>query len=867
MRWVCKICNFKSDKRIELLKHYRLKHGNGGRSQSVPCLHTNCPCSFKTFNALRTHLTRQHVELVTQREVLSFRCQLCCSVFFYSEKQYFEHLGGHLRRFEVVACVFKNCNFSTNIYSTFATHRHRKHASHSLEDFKTEVLKNHPEPSVAQDETYVEDDPETLDDEPQELSQDIKEKFGHLFLKLESTFNVPNKCIDEIVDELQFISCCASGPVLRDVVESTLKSHNCDLDSAVISDLVKNLCESHPISTALGTDGPFTTSYKRRQFMKKHFSVVEPEEHILDKKEGKTFQYVPILQSLVQVLNNETIQGRALGYERNSENASQYQTFRDGCNPLGTSRKKHKVTAVYWVIGNIPAQFRSILASIYLAILCKAEDTKQFGFQRVLEPLLRDLQSLEKDGLLVSGLGKVIKGTVVSVVADNLGAHSVAGFVENFTGSYFCRFCLGDRSDVQSKEVRCGGFQQRTKEQHTLHVQTAVSSPNHTPCYGVKKQCALSEKLDHFHVTSGYPPDVLHDLLEGIVPMELALSFDVLVKKRYFSLMELNHAIRQFPYKWSDKTNCPHQVPVNFAKRRSVGGNAHENWCLLRLLPLIIGLKVPEHEPVWQMLMTLKDIVDLAMSPVHTEESICYLESMISEQRSRFLEAFPQQRLLPKHHFLEHYPQLIREFGPVAALWTMRFEAKHSFFKRVVRQTGCFRNILLSLANKHQLMIAYHESHPVRSSLLVTKTTEVSLDVLRDDLKDLVKCRFPAVTTVHVATNVSFLGTNYAVGMLVCCGSTAGLPDFAELLQIMLICDKLTFFVRLQNAWYNEHLRSYELENTGSVQLLEHKDLKDFYPLAAYTLAGRRLATLKHHICTSFYMELLTGSETVFGVY
>lgn len=141
-----------------------------------------------------------------------------------------------------------------------------------------------------------------------------------------------------------------------------------------------------------------------------------------------------------------------------------------------------------------------------------------------------------------------INVTVVSVVANNLGAHSVAGFVENFTGSYICQFCLGERSEFQSKEVSCGSFQWRTKEQHTLHVQTAVSSPNRTPCYGVKKQCALSEKLDHFHVTSGYPPDVLHDLLEGIVPVELALSFDVLIKRKYFSLMELNNAFRQFPY-------------------------------------------------------------------------------------------------------------------------------------------------------------------------------------------------------------------------------------------------------------------------------------------------------------------------------
>lgn len=103
-------------------------------------------------------------------------------------------------------------------------------------------------------------------------------------------------------------------------------------------------------------------------------------------------------------------------------------------NPRGTTRKKHKVTAVYWVFANIPVHLRSTLASISLAILCKAEDTKQFGFHSILEPLLTDLQSLEKDGLVVPVIGKAIKGTVVGVVADNVGAHSVAGFVESFPG-------------------------------------------------------------------------------------------------------------------------------------------------------------------------------------------------------------------------------------------------------------------------------------------------------------------------------------------------------------------------------------------------------------------------------------------------
>lgn len=48
----------------------------------------------------------------------------------------------------------------------------------------------------------------------------------------------------------------------------------------------------------------------------------------------------------------------------------------------------------------------------------------------MLEPLLKDLASLEKEGLYIPFLGRPVKGTVCSVVADNLGAHSIGGFVE-----------------------------------------------------------------------------------------------------------------------------------------------------------------------------------------------------------------------------------------------------------------------------------------------------------------------------------------------------------------------------------------------------------------------------------------------------
>ena len=85
------------------------------------------------------------------------------------------------------------------------------------------------------------------------------------------------------------------------------------------------------------------------------------------------------------------------------------------CNPLGTSRKKHKLCGVYWVLDNLPPGSHSALSSIYLAVLCKSDDLRKFGFKKVLDPLLKDLVILEEHGLFISQLNVCIKGTVSCV--------------------------------------------------------------------------------------------------------------------------------------------------------------------------------------------------------------------------------------------------------------------------------------------------------------------------------------------------------------------------------------------------------------------------------------------------------------------
>ena len=172
---------------------------------------------------------------------------------------------------------------------------------------------------------------------------------------------------------------------------------------------------------------------------------------------------------------------------------------------MGTSRKKHKVCGVYWVIGNLPSRYKSALSSIYLALLCKAEHVRIYGYDCVLKPLIEVIKSLETVGVFVEKLGYKVKGTILFIAADNLAAHSLGGFQESFNVEKFCRFCLASRKDIQTHDVRTGNFVLRSPESFDAAVNVLKQSEL-VSVDGVKRDCPLNS-LTGFHTCTGFPPD------------------------------------------------------------------------------------------------------------------------------------------------------------------------------------------------------------------------------------------------------------------------------------------------------------------------------------------------------------------------
>lgn len=73
------------------------------------------------------------------------------------------------------------------------------------------------------------------------------------------------------------------------------------------------------------------------------------------------------------------------------------------------------------------------------------------------------------------------------------------------------------------------------------------------------------------------------------------------------------------------------------------------------------------------------------------------------------LYVYSEDVMIPKFHYLVHYPEPIFRVGPMQRTWTMRHEAKLNMLKLASR-LGNFKNIAMSLAFRHQRLLCYELS-------------------------------------------------------------------------------------------------------------------------------------------------------------
>ena len=79
----------------------------------------------------------------------------------------------------------------------------------------------------------------------------------------------------------------------------------------------------------------------------------------------------------------------------------------------------------------------------------------------------------------------------------------------------------------------------------------------------------------------------------------------------------------------------------------------------------MIGSLVPEDDEHWQLFQILLEIMDVVLSPETTEHAIGVLEGLIEEHHYRFIDLYPGRSIIPKMHYMVHYPaHMYKWVGP-----------------------------------------------------------------------------------------------------------------------------------------------------------------------------------------------------------
>lgn len=750
----------------------------------------------------------------------------------------FVHNYGH-SNFPQLICPFSSCNITLGTWSGFLRHvkSHDKflEIGSQIPNLFFEPTLNSSNFSEAQQEINIDfEDPKTFENISVDTGIKIVSEILGNFCSSIIASGVNNSVMDVIVKEMEYVFVEIINLVTK-LGKQTL-GEQFDMVAIQIRSLVSGFVK-------------VKSSYQRQNLYQSRNNLILPTEislgsridsKIKDAKRQQvvvedTFMYVPLLKTLEKIIqipqlyqyfesiskpNGQIFKFCDSESFKNNKLFSKYpqsiqlQLFYDDfetVNPLGSKKGIHKLGALYFILRNLSDFINSQLSQIHLLALFYSEDAKKYGYGSILKHVLPDIKILETTGISIGG--NIFRGTVCSVVHDNLGGNSLLGLTESFNSNFFCRICYISKAEIQNE-----------------------FDHNYMPIRNLTNSCELNS-LQFYHFLDSPTADIMHDLLEGVVPYEIKLVFKKLISLGCFNLETVNNRISAFDFGYLESKNKPSPIKLDGTGNR-IGQKAAQAWCLIRFLPMILGdLIVDEvHLKYWDLILQLLECMSFIFFRSFNESSILTLKSLIIKHHSLFKFLFPDQNLLPKHHFMCHYPFIIKMSGPLISLWTMRFEGKHNYFAQLAHNNRNFKNICFSLAMRHQQYsshvfknLDFH--HGIKTDKICKATMsefDDSFDIV-ESLKNYLNDHDICIKTEMMTTNqIWFNGYNYKHNFVVCFEMGTIFPKFGIISEFLIQNDNSCLLILkvLETEFFYRHLFAYKVRVTENLyRVINVKDL------------------------------------------
>ena len=629
---------------------------------------------------------------------------LACKSTFHTTKFLVDHLTLYHDTPETATkfiCGIDNFAAVSHSIEGFRTHLRRKHR----DDWHQQRLKRKADTLALFSPSSPKSDlenPEALLNEV-EITQSsdavnfhciLQKKLALFALKHRELHCIPKSTMESIVREMHDIMIIGQNAFAQNLASMIPSCSVTQLDSIINEN--ENIL-----------DDIFGTVSNRNLFKKfcvNHMHMIQPKEFALDvsycngRRTKTSFCYVPILETLRCFIEHEDVGTEMIRHARQAylntlcdysdgdayashplfgadKMAIRLHLYVDDfevCNPIGSRRSVHKLTAVYFLIGNIHPKYWSSAANIHLALLARCKVVKSYGLQTVLKPLMDDISQLETNGISVKLCDDLIRlrGAVATISADNLGSHQIGGFRQTFSSGKICRFCTTDYKDIAQHVTEEMCFI-RTADAHASHLDGIMNDETLCTTYGIKTVSPFAS-LTFFSVTESLPPDAMHDILEGLCPLNVQFVLLCLIKEKKLNAKSFNDKLDLFAFSKCDLTSKPSHIPDDFVSRGKLICSASQNWCLFRNLPFLLQDIVDLDAKYWILHLLCREICRIVFAPVIVKEWLIDLQQHIAEHHTLLAEV-DVNLFTPKLHF----------FGSLSTtnefVWSTETSVVHAF--------------------------------------------------------------------------------------------------------------------------------------------------------------------------------------------
>lgn len=501
----------------------------------------------------------------------------------------------------------------------------------------------------------------------------------------------------------------------------------------------------------------------------------------------------------------------------------------------------------YFTLANIHPRFRAKLDFIHLVIAVESEYLKG-RMNSVLEPLVVDLKRLE-EGVVLNG--SVVYGATVAFLGDNKAQHVVGGFKEGFSATHPCRYCMATLDQVRHM-TREDSRLLRTRVQYNDQVERLKNAEGDaallqelSEAFGINRPSVLNT-LNYFNVIGGLVPDPFHDHIHLQIGthVQLLLRHFLVGRWKIMSRDDFNGYLLEHDYGFNESK--PSQISESHLRP---GSNLHQTgaqmWSLAWVLPFILGPQIDYTDEYWSNYLDLLQISSLVLACEFSDGIIDHLTYLIERYYCKFLELYDGKHLLPRQHYLLHYPRLMERLGPLYQFITFRFEAKHQWFKELFKKFKCYKNPGLTSANQHEFRQAYLFS----GSLLKPNEQGPLKPKSRFDVEysDILPADVNVINTVPwITISGSTYKSNQCFVLLNC---ENDIPKFGFVIDIIYVQDKPSFICRtVHTVGKDIHFCSYEIVIGESLVLVDCDELYVWITFFSRTIGNKYYIPMRRSV-------------------